>query len=956
MIVIGIGASAGGLEALSELLRRISPPAEIAILVVQHLDPTHSSMLVDLLRRATTLPVTWVEDGAEIESARVYVAPPNRAVVIRNGRLHLAEAPVRHSNEIDAFFRSLADAFGYRANAVVLSGNGADGALGVRAIKGSGGIVFAQRPAEAQFPSMPRAAIDTGCVDRVMTAAEIGTELGQLTQASRAAWERIGTSTVAIDVPRELGAILRLVKARTGVDFTVYKPNTIKRRVARRMMITKAATAADYLKLLQNSPEEIDELNESMLINVTEFFRDPECFAFIRGRVLPEIMARHENGSPIRVWVPGCATGEEAYTYGILLRELMEDTGRILPVQIFGTDLSEAAIAQARTGLFAPAELASFDAERRQRFFHQTPKGFSIAKPIRDMCVFARQNIFQDAPFSRLDILSCRNLLIYLSAGIQQKLIPMFHYALAERGVLVLGNSESVSGHADLFGAFDARFRVYDRRPSVGHGLVDFRVDPRSMPREVRTFKPAPAMPEITKDSFDAIREADRLVATRRGPPALLVNDDLDILQFRGDVMPYLSPVPGRATLKLLDMAREGLATELRMAVNQAREKNARVQRTGVSFMVGEIARQLTIEVTPFNEALKRDRFYLLEFMVEQSAAAADAPAASANGESAYLAQIAQLRQDLEATRSYLQSTSEKHESTNHELRAANEEIQSSNEELQSTNEELETAKEELQSANEELSTVNDELHHRHVELVQSNNDLTNLIGSVQLPILILGHDLTIRRFTPAAEKIFNLIASDVGRPLSDINTNLEIKDLARRVGQTIESLTVSECDVQDTKGRWYSMRLRPYKTADNKIEGVVVTLFDIEEMKRTMAAVEASRDFERAVFETTREPLVALDSELRIRAANRAFYALFGLEREQPENRMLLDATRVQGTFSALAKNLATILSEHAKLTDHRVEIQLPGGATAVFLVNARQIVGERPYPLILLSLQQLS
>jgi two-component system CheB/CheR fusion protein len=430
----------------------------------------------------------------------------------------------------------------------------------------------------------------------------------------------------------------------------------------------------------------------------------------------------------------------------------------------------------------------------------------------------------------------------------------------------------------------------------------------------------------------------------------------MDIVQFRGEVMPYLTPVPGRASLKVFDMARDGLATELQVMLAQAREQNVRVRRGGLSIMQDNVARRIALEITPFTSLQNGERFFLVEFVPDEmptpQVPSAGGPVA---GESAYLAQIAQLRQDLEATRNYLQSTIEKHETTNQDLRAANEEIQSSNEELQSTNEELETAKEELQSTNEELSTVNDELHHRHVALIQANNDLTNLIASVHLPILILSQDLTIRRFTPAAEKVFNVIPSDVGRPLTDINTNLAVKDLADRVRQTVDTLAITEIEVRDTRGHWYALRLRPYKTSDNKIEGVVVTLIDIDELKRAVAAMEASRDFERAVFETTREPLVALDSDLRIRSANRAFYRLFGLERETPESRSFLDATNDRGGFGELKKALNAVLSDKINLMDQPVSIQLPDAQRASFLLNARQIVGEKPYQLILLSLHRV-
>ena len=961
MLVVGIGASAGGLEALSELLKTIPATAELALVVMQHLASTSASLLVELLQHTTALPVEWAQDGQPLRARRVYVAPPGQMVSFAGGSIRLAPSTKRHTDGVDDFLRALAGAYAHCAVAVILSGNGSDGAAGVRAVKGGGGIVFAQRLSTAQFASMPRAAADTGCVDRSLAPAEIGAELVRLSEQSRATWERLAqadASTANDPDARHLAAILRLVAAHTGVDYSVYKPNTIRRRLGRRMMLLKTPAMGDYLKLLQKEPEEIAQLHESMLINVTEFFRDPDCFEFLRANVLPGIVREHEDGSPIRLWVPGCATGEEAYSYGILLREIMEEEGRLVPVQIFGTDVSDTAIAHARNALFSASDVREIPPQRLARFFEQSDRGFVVRKQVRDMCVFARQNVHKHAPFSRLDLLSCRNLLIYFAAATQKKLMPLFHYALKPHGILVLGHSESVSGHSELFRPLDLRYRIYARRSGTRDAIFSFAVESQSHAEHKPASRPPP-MSETPRDSFDAIREADRIVAARRGPPGLVLNDTMDIVQFRGEVMPFLAPVPGRASLKLLDMAREGLAIELQMLMDEARKKGVRVHRAGLSIMQGGAALKISIEVTPFGSLQSGERYYLLEFLADQTLPPALPVPASGTPEgdaAAYLAQIAQLRQDLEATRSYLQSTIEKHEATNQDLRAANEEVQSSNEELQSTNEELETAKEELQSTNEELSTVNDELHHRHVALVQANNDLSNLIGSMHLPILILGPDLNIRRFTPAAEQVFNLIPSDVGRPFTDINHNLKMgEDLAGRVRETMHALTTSEFEVQDRRGRWYALRLRPYKTSENKIEGVVLTLIDIDQMKRTIAEIGASRDFERAVFETTREPLAVVDHELRIRGANRAFYALFGLEREVPEGRSLLDATGAHGTFAPMQKILSEILPTSTGLTDHEVEIELAPGRTAGFLLNARPIVGDRPYPLFLLSLHQV-
>jgi two-component system CheB/CheR fusion protein len=958
--VVGVGASAGGLGAVSEVLKRLQVRCNLAVVIVQHLDPDHESILVELLHRATPLPVQWATHGLAVEPGNVYVAPRQKWVSIRQGVLLLRELDhERVSTAVDRFFQALADDCRHRAVGVVLSGDGADGRAGAKAIKGAGGIVFAQEPATASHPSMPRSAIEANCVDRVLTPVGIAEELIKLTHTAPALWSRIATpeeTPPAGDEADLLQAIFRLLAMRTGVDFSDYKLSTIKRRLARQMMLAKTPALADYVKLLQKSRDELERLYESLLINVTEFFRDAECFDFLRAHVLPAIVAQHPEDAPIRLWVPGCSTGEEVYSFGILLRELFEAQGRILPVQIFGTDISEPAIAQARAGLYGAGDLANVSPERVKRFFSRTERGYLIQKSIRDMCIFARQNVAKDSPFSRLDLISCRNLLIYLNAKLQRKLMPVFHYALNPTGHLVLGSSESVGPHADLFRLVDRRFRIYSRKSTTRRASFEFSIEipPCGLPPS----KPIKAMPDDLKEPFDVIREADRIVLHRHGPTGVLVNEDLEILQFRGDVSPYLAPPAGRASLNLLKMAREGLAGELQALLQEARAKNARVQRAGATLLDDERTRAVDLDVTPIDTLHTKERFYLVLFTPGD--ARAPAPAVkrgrkTTGGKVAGAAQVEQLRQDLHATRSYLQATVEKHEATNQELRAANEEIQSSNEELQSTNEELETAKEELQSTNEELTTVNEELHSRQLELIQVNNDLTNLINSVHLPIIILGPDLRIRRFTPMAEKVLNVIPTDIGRPLTDININLNVPDLPQLMAEVVDSLTIKELEVCDTRGHWYSMRLRPYRTAENKIEGVVITLIDIDQMKHTISELEEARDFAQALIESTHEPLAALNAQLRVTNANDAFCRLFRTTREEMRDRLFLDVVHDVRDVGNFRSALERVLPGGENLTDQRVEIDLPGAGPTRLTINARQIAsGSRSYPMILLSLQR--
>ncbi len=956
MFVVGIGASAGGLDAMQEIMRQFRPSsAAVAVIVVQHLEAHRKSELVTVLERVAAMPVQWAENGMAIEPGHVYVAPPKTCVRVSEGVLLLQPADERAGTEISFLFRALADDARERAVGVILSGNSADGSAGLQAIHRAGGLVLAQDPATAAFPVMPQSAIDAGCVDRVLSPTRIARELEKLTSESAEIWRRIATPVpggASGTEQEQLATIFRLLATRRGVDFSEYKQSTIRRRLVRRMALAKIRELADYVRLLQRSRDEVDQLYESMLINVTEFFRDPESFEFLRREVLPGILRAHEDGSPIRVWVPGCSTGEETYSLGIIIRELLEETGRIVPVQIFSTDIGDAAIRTARAGLYSVADVANVSPERLGRFFFRTEHGYSVQKPIRDMCVFARQNVLKDSPFSRVDLISCRNLMIYLSPRLQRKLMPMFHYALVPDGYLFLGNSESVGGHVDLFRLIDRRFRVYSRRSVSRRANLEFMRAHLPVPESPPPANATSLMPDDLKEPSDIIREADRVVLSRHGPIGALVNDDLDILQFRGDVSPYLAPVPGRASLNLMKMAREGLLPELEAAVREAREQNVRVQRTGVAVSQGDVLRSVDIDVTPIASVRTKERFFLILF----SPAAKPAAPAEEAGTTRVVAtpQVEQLRRELQATRSYLQSTIEKHETTNQELRAANEEIQSSNEELQSTNEELETAKEELQSTNEELTTVNEELHSRQLEMMQLNNDLQNLINSVHLPIVILGQDLRIRRFTPMAQKILNVIPTDVGRPFSDINTRLNLPNLPELIAEVFESLTINEVEVQDVRDRWYSMRLRPYKTAENKIEGVVLTLIDIDEMKRAMAALEAARNLAQAVLDTTREAFAVLTPDFRIQNANEAFYRLFEIPKERAQEQALFDVLKLSDKTQGLRQALEGILPTHMSLTEHKVRIDLPSVGASTLVINVRQIAsGVRTYPLVLLSVR---
>ena len=949
--VVGIGASAGGLQAVIQLLSQLPEDISIACIFVQHLDRRHPSELAEILARSGKLPVTWIADHTPLQPAHVYVLPPDREVIIQKRVLILGQRRTESAvSTIDHFLQSLAEDCKERAVAVILSGTGSDGAVGLRAIKAAGGKAFVQEESSAAFSGMGRAAIKSSDVDGILPPERIAEELIKLSsgRSARALVPlSLEPSTESLTQDTENWTLIfRLLTTRKGVDFSNYKQSTIMRRLLRRMALRRSGRVSDYLALLLKDRGEVDALYESLLINVTTFFRDPEYFEFLQTHIFPGIVADHApHRAPIRIWVPGCSTGEEAYSLAILFCEVLESSARTIPVQIFATDLSESAIERARSGTYAPADLTQVSPDRVGRFFSSTPCGLVVKKHLRDMCIFARQNVTKDSPFSHLDLISCRNLLIYLGANLQRKLMPIFHYALDPGGHLVLGTSESVGAHVDLFRLVDRRFRIYTRKSSANRRMTfDFTVKDSS-PEFPTQRKPAMIMPDDANDPQNIMREADRVVLGRHGPPGVLVSEELEILQFRGNISPYLAPMTGRASLSLLKMAVEGLASELEAAVAEAKKKKVRILRTGIPFTHADEARQIDLDVTPLDDGRDGERFYLILFMAHD-ALAPDKPQKNKrkpgrnDKTTQLLAQIEQLKQDLQAARNYLQSTIEKHEATNQELRAANEEIQSSNEELQSTNEELETAKEELQSTNEELTTVNEELHSRQGELIQVNNDLHNLINSVHLPIIILGQDMRIRRFTPMAEHVLNVIPTDIGRPLSDLNINLNVTDLPRLMSEVVESLTIREMEVQDHQGHWYSMRLRPYKTAENRIEGVVMTLIDIDQIKRAMGELEDARLFANGIGEIVAEPLVAVNDRLEIRVATQAFHRLFGTSRDQIYGRLLLDTVPILREAPRLVETLAAAVASGENIVDFAIVVKFPSTGKRELLVSVRHSV----------------
>ncbi|MEG4407577.1 chemotaxis protein CheB [Microcoleus sp. MON2_D5] len=964
--IVGIAASAGGLEAFTGLLSHLAIDTGMAFVLIQHLAPDHKSLLTEILARTTQMPVNEVQDGVAVEPNQVYVIPPNTKMVVCKGLLQLSPREKIYGKYMpgDAFFTSLALDRGHKAIAVVLSGGDGDGSEGLKAIKAAGGMTFAQSQDTAKFDGMPTTAVATGNVDFVLTPEKIAEELANYSHSP------LLTDPISLAKVEEspqpgdaLATIFALLKSTTGVDFSPYKPTTIARRIQRRMVLYKLESLDDYATHLQQNSAEVTALYEEILIHVTSFFRDSEAFEKLKEVVFPTITQNKSANAPIRIWVAGCSTGEEVYSIAICLLEFLGDRLIPPPIQIFATDISEAAIGKARSGFYLENQMVDVSPERRTRFFirPEAGGGYRIRKAVRELCIFARQDLGSDPPFSNLDLVSCRNVLIYLGESLQKKVMPIFHYSLNPTGFLLLGTSESTGKFSSLFTTVDKKNKIYAKKLTATRPTFSFT--PSSYP-VVKAAQQQQMNEETLINSLDLQRETEQLILNRYAPASVLVNEEMKILQVRGDIDPYLRVAAGTPDLNLLTMARPGLLVELRTAIYQAQTQNVTVRKERVVVESGGRSTIVNIEVMPFQPHTFTARYFLLlleevlppviNFRIVTSESCDQDDLASEN--KCLKQALATANQEKTDAQVHLQSLIQDQENLNQDLKIANEEILSSNEELQSTNEELETAKEEIQATNEELTTTNEELRSRNIEQSLVNNDLTNLLASINIPILMLTNDLEIRRFTPTAQELFNLIPTDIGRPFSDIRSTLDVPDLEQMMLEVIDTLQTHEQEVQTLSGYWYNLRIRPYRTTENQIDGVVMVLIDIDSLKRSARTLEEARNYAETIVETVQTPLVALDANFRVNKANRSFYETFQVSSSETAQSSLFELGNGQWNIPQLRSILEDILVSDIQLQNFELEHLFEHIGPKTMLLNACKLQREDGALMILLSIEDIT
>jgi two-component system, chemotaxis family, CheB/CheR fusion protein len=906
--IVGIGASAGGLEALEQFLGNVPEKSGMAYIVIQHLDPTQKGMLPELLQRVTRMKVLQVEDHMAIKSDCVYVIPPNASMSILKRVLFLFE-PVEARGlrlPIDFFFRSLADDQHEHSIGLILSGMGSDGTSGVRAIKERNGIVMVQDPATAKYDSMPRNAIESVNVDIVAPVSELPVKLIDLLKHSPGV--RMGLD-LEIKDKSSLEKIIILLRTHTGNDFSLYKNNTVYRRIERRMSIHKIEKISSYVHFLQENPKEVEILFKELMIGVTKFFRDPKLWEKLGDKIIPDIISKFPDGTVIRAWIPGCSTGEEAYSLAMIFKEVIEKkfSSSGLTLQIFATDLDQDAIAIARKGIYPASVAADVSPGRLNRFFSLTEEGYRVNTEIREMVVFAQHNIIMHPPFTKVDILSCRNMLIYMNSELQRKLLGLFYYSISHEGIMVLGTAESLGSQSHLFTPLDSKLKIYKRiDANLVNNVFDFPSSfSRSLPSNIETKM-------AVKSTTNIQTLADQLLLQHFAPSGVLVNENGDIIYISGHTGKYLEPAVGKANMNIFAMLREGLREEFPVAFRKAVLSKEQVVLHNLKVGTNGGSRTLNINIQWIDkpEALKGT---LMIVFIDANEITSSKLKLNPGTRTQTSARQNELELELQHVREQMQSTLEEMQTSQEELKSTNEELQSTNEELQSTNEELTTSKEEMQSLNEELQTVNAELQSKVDEFSRVNNDMKNLLNSTDIATLFLDKDLNIRRYTNQATKIFKLIKSDIGRPFTDLVSDLIFPELAADALEVLRTLVFIQKPIPARDGRWYSVRIMPYRTFDDRIDGLVITFFNISDLMEVEIKLNQTDQMNSFLLNSSSSIIVKLSANLKILEFNPEAEKYFGKKRKDILNKDFIKMyvsepmrTRVDNYLNKLIKEVS--------------------------------------------------
>jgi two-component system, chemotaxis family, CheB/CheR fusion protein len=950
--VVGIGASAGGLDAIERFFKNMPEKSGMAFIVVSHLDPNHVSIMPELIQKSTKMKIFQAEDGMKVEPDKVYVAPSKRDLAILHGTIQLIEPPEAHGFRlpIDFFFKSLSADLGEKAICIILSGMASDGTAGLKAIKTELGMVMAQEPNSAKFDGMPSSAIKTGLVDYILPPEEMPALLIKFI-SQKVKGVLLDTALTDGRIPDAFQKIFILLRTHTGHDFSLYKQNTLYRRVERRMSIAQLDSLPNYIRLLQENPAEVESLFKELLIGVTNFFRDPESFEKLK-ELLAELVKTKPDNSKIRIWVPGCSTGEEAYSVAIILRECMNEARKNFNVQIFATDIDSSAIDIARIGTYTGIK-QDVSKERLKKFFISSGNQFHLKKEIREMLVFAPQSVIKDPPFTKLDLISCRNLLIYFSSELQRKIIPLFHYSLLPHGILFLGSSETISGFVDLFSIIDKKWKFYRSKESIysAQPFIEFPVS-RAI---AKPYEAGIKMNEVK----NITQLAEKIILHNYSPNCVIVSESGDILYIHGKTGKYLELSDGEAKMNIFEMAREGLQQELTGMIRRVKSTKKAISAEDIKVKTNGRFQLVKLTVKPVTEpqSMSGSLLIIFEDIASQKKIT---PPRKIHYDKKSEKIIKSLERELRAAKENLRTTVEELETSNEELKSTNEEMQSTNEEMQSSNEELETSKEELQSLNEELITVNTELQNKNDELSHINNDMKNLLDGIDIPTIFLDNNLKIKRFTFNITDVINVINSDIGRPINHIATNLKYDRLIDDAKEVIRTLVFKEIEVQANDDQWYQMRILPYRTLSNIIDGVVITFTDITKLKiaydkitRLNQDIQLARDFSNNIVETLRDSLLILDDKLKVLSANRSFYKAFDTTSEKTVGKFIYELEDNNWDIPELRKLLEDIVPKETFFESFEVDYNFKKGGKRKLILNAREVFqGDKDSKLILLAI----